>query len=244
MPNLLFQVITVVFDLCVIIFVVFYVLNLRKKEKELESRENRVSSDFKQLLTNSQVQERQIIQTAMDESNRMMQIATHQANQILSGTQFLSQTTKATLDAALQRMIVDVQNAGSNTKISLDTALQKIAVDVHKEAFAAGKDVTDSYQATLKKLADNSLSGFQNVTNELEVDLQRQIKEFRTHLLANLEKEIEDYKAAKIRRIDQVSVGIAQKVAQEVLNKSLTPEDHQNLVFRSLEKAKKEGVFD
>lgn len=232
------------FDLCVIVFVVFYVLSFRKREKELDKRESKISSDYKQVVGGSQAQERQIIQTAMNESAQMMQVATHQANQILSGAQYLSQTTKATLDTALQRMVVDVQNAGSNSKISLDQALQKIIVNVHKEAFDTGQTVTNSYHSTLKQMVNISLQDFQNVTSNLELELQKQIKEFRTTLLTNLEKEIDEYKAAKVKRIDAVSVGIVQKVAQEVLNKSLTIDDHENLVIRSLDRAKKEGVFD
>lgn len=244
MPALLFQVITVVFDLCVIVFVVFYVVSLRKREKELDRRESKVNTDYKQIVGTGQAQENQILQTAMNESSQIMQIATHQANQILSGAQYLSQTTKATLDSALQRMVVDVQNAGSNSKISLDQALQKIIVNVHKEAFDTGQNVTDSYHSSLKQMVTISLTDFQNVTSNLELELQKQIKDFRNTLLANLEKEVEEYKLQKIKRIDQVSVGIVQKVAQEVMNKSLTTEDHEALVIRSLDKAKKEGVFD
>jgi hypothetical protein len=173
-----------------------------------------------------------------------MTVATHQANQILAGAQYLSQTTKATLDASLQQMVVTVQGVGANSKISLETALQKIITDVHKEAFDTGLTVTESYKASLKQVTDNSLSGFQNVTQELELDLQMQIKNFRQEVLANIEKEVEAYKTAKIRRIDQASVVLVERVAQQVLNKSLTIEDHENLVLKSLDKAKKEGVFD
>lgn len=244
MPTLLYQVVTLVFNLIIIVFVVFYLLSLRNKEKEIDKKSHKIEGDYNNVVGQVVTQQHQIVQGAVDQSNQIMQIATHQANQILAGTQYLSQTTKATLDASLQRMVVDVQNAGSNSKITLDQALQKIVVDVHREAFDTGKEVNSSYQESLKHLTTNSLTGFQNVTNELELELQKQIKDFRQTLLVNLEKEVETYMVAKIRRIDQASVGLVQKVAQEVLNKSLTLEDHENLVIKSLEKAKKEGVFD
>lgn len=244
MPTLLFQVITLVFDLSIIIFVVFYILNLRNKEKDIDKRENKISTDYQHVIGTGMQQEKQILENAVNQSSQMMQVATHQANQILAGAQYISQTTKATLDAAINRVVVDVQNASSNSKITLDQALQKIVVDVHREAFDAGKDISSSYQTSLKHMVSISLTGFQNITNDLELQMQKEIKNFREGLLTNLEKEIEQYKTSKIQRIDKVSVGIAQKVAQEVLNKSLTLEDHENLVVRSLERAKKEGVFD
>lgn len=244
MPTLLFQVITIVFNLVIVVFVVFYILNLRSKEKDLTHRENKLETDFRAVVGSGMEREKQILENAVNQSSQIMSIATHQANQILAGTQYLSQTSKASLETALQRMVVDVENAGSNSKITLDQALQKIITDVHREAFDTGKDVSASYQSSLKQLTTNSLSGFANVTNELELELQKQIKDFRQSLLTNMEKEVEEYKSAKVRRIDQASVVLVQRIAQEVLNKSLTVEDHENLVVRSLEKAKKEGIFD
>lgn len=244
MPTLLYQVMTLVFDLSVVVFVVVYIIGVRKKEKEVFKKEGRIDSDYQQLIENSRAQEKQILDNAMNQSNQMMQITTHQANQILAGTQFISQSAKTSLDNALQKMVVEVQGTGSTSKIALEQALQKIINDVHKEAFDSGRDFSTSYQSSLKQITTISLTGFQNVTNELELSLQQQIKEFRTSLLANLEKEIDSYKQSKIHRIDQASNVIVQRVAQEVLNKSLSLEDHQNLVIQSLEKAKKEGVFD
>ena len=244
MPSLLFQVITIVFNLVIVVFVVFYILNLRNKEKDLTRRESKLDNDYRAVVGSGMEREKQILENAVNQSSQIMSIATHQANQILAGTQYLSQTSKASLETALQRMVVDVQNASSNSKITLDQALQKIITDVHREAFDTGKDVSQSYQASLKQLTANSVAGFQNVTNELELELQKQIKDFRQSILTNMEKEVEEYKAAKVRRIDQASVVLVQRIAQEVLNKSLTITDHENLVLRSLEKAKKEGVFD
>lgn len=244
MPTLLFQVISVVFDLIIVVFVVFYLISIRSKEKEIDKREDKVDSDYREVVDNGMAREKQILDNAVNQSNQIMQIATHQANQILAGTQYISQTTKATLDTAMQRMVVDVSTVSSNSKMTLDQALQKIVIDVHSEAFNAGNAFTASYQASLKQITTLSLSGFQNVTSELELLLQQQIRDFRQNLLVNLEKEIETYKTAKMHRIEQASNGIVQKVAQEILNKSLSLEDHQNLVIKSLERAKKDGLFD
>lgn len=244
MPNLLFQVITVVFDLVIVVFVAFYLMGVRNKEKNIDKREGKLESDYSEIVGNGMARERQILDNAVNQSNQIMQIATHQANQVLAGAQYISQTSKASLDNALQRMVVDVENVSSSSKMALDQALQKIVVDVHKEAYTSGNAFTASYQASLKQITTLSLSGFQNVTSELELALQQQIRDFRQQLLANLEKEIETYKTAKMHRIEQASNNIVQKTAQEILNKSLSLEDHQNLVIKSLERAKKDGLFD
>lgn len=244
MPTLLFQVITVVFNLIILVFVVFYILDLRNKKRDIEKREGKIDGDYKQVLDSGLARERQLLENAANQSNQIMQVATHQANQIIAGTQYISQASKATLDAALQRMVVDAQNTGANSKIALDQALQKIIVDVHKEAFDSGQQVANSYNSSLKQISSNSITSFQTITSSLELELQQQIKDFRTHLLANMEKEVEEYKAMRLQRIEQASTTLIQRVAQETMNKTLSLDDHQNLLVQSLEKAKKEGIFD
>jgi hypothetical protein len=244
MPTLLFQVVTLVFDLVIIVFAGVYLLGVRRKEKEIDKREGKLDNDYRQVVGQGMQREQQILENAINQSSQMMQVATHQANQIIAGTQYISQGAKATLDTALQKMVSEVQTTGSTSKIALEQALQKMVVDAHREAFDTGKDFNSSYTSSLKQLTTVSLNGFQNVTNELELELQKQIKEFRSVLLTNMEKEIDEYKLQKIRRIEQASNVLVQKVAEEILNKSLSLEDHQNLVIQSLEKAKKEGIFD
>lgn len=244
MPNLLFQAITIVFNLVIAIFVIYYLTSLRAKENEVSKKQKQIEENYKSALTTGQTQEHQILENAMNQSSQIMQVATHQANQIIAGTQYITQASKTSLEQALQRMIIDVQNTGSNSKMTLEQALQKIVVDVHREAFDTGREFATNYSASLKQIANLSLAGFQTVASELELDLQKQIKDFRQTLLTNLEKELEVYKQSRMRKVDQASVTIVQKFAQEMLNKSLSLDDHEKLLIDSLEKAKQEGLFD
>lgn len=244
MPNLLYQAITLVFNALVAIFVVYYLFSLRSKEKDIDRREKKMGDDYRNVVDNGLTQERQILDNAVSQSNQMMQVATHQANQIISGSQYIAQNSKASIDNALQKLVVDVENVSQNSKIALDQALQKIVVDVHREAFDTGKEFSGNFDSALKHIAQTSLAGFQNVASELELDLQKQIREFRQTLLANIEKEVEVYKQNRIRRIDQASTVIVQKVAQDMLNKSLSLDDHEKILIDALEKAKHDGIFD
>jgi hypothetical protein len=244
MPTLLFQVVTIVFNLIILVLVAYYILDLRSRKKFIEERERKLGTDHKQIVESGLSQERQMIEQAVSQSNQIMQVATHQANQILAGTQYISQSSKASLDVALQRLVVDAQNSGSSAKIALDQALQKIIVDVHREAFNSGQQFSNSYNSSLKQISTVSLNSFQTLTGSLELELQQQIRDFRAKMLDNLEKEVEDYKKHKIQRIEQASTTLVQRVAQETLNKTLSVEDQHALLIQSLERAKREGVFD
>ncbi len=74
--------------------------------------------------------------------------------------------------------------------------------------------------------------------------MRQQSKAIQESMLPALQKELEAYKAMRLKETEQTVQRIVQKASQEILNKSLSLDDHQNLVIQSLEKAKKEGVFE
>jgi hypothetical protein len=55
--------------------------------------------------------------------------------------------------------------------------------------------------------------------------------------------DIETYKKNQMEGIDETVAGIVEKVAPDVIGKSISMEDHIELVWKSLERAKKEGLF-
>ena len=58
-----------------------------------------------------------------------------------------------------------------------------------------------------------------------------------------VKKEIQNYKEIELKKIDQEIYGLLEKVSKLVLGKALTLSEHEDLIEKSLEKAKKEGVF-
>jgi len=163
-----------------------------------------------------------IVDEALAKERKILEDAAAEAEQILTGAKNISKTTKDDVNAALQTMVVDIQ----------------------KEALATAQNFTSSYQLSLKQLATQSTADFQNIVKGLEEDLQKQIKDFHETLLPRLEKELEEYKQSRLAQTEKIITQIVQKASQEILNKSLSLEDHKTLVFESLEKAKKEGLFN
>lgn len=163
-----------------------------------------------------------IVDDALTKERKILEDATVEAEKIIADTSYISKATKETVDQALQKMVLDIQ----------------------KEALATAQSFTQSYQASLNQIATSSLHDFQNVAKELEGDLQKQVKEFHETLLPNLQKELEGYKQSRLEQTDQTINKIIQKVSEEVLNISLPISEHQTLLIQSLEKAKKEGIFE
>src|SRR6266513_2338897 len=113
MPLLPFEVLSLVANLVMFVFVGFYLFSLRAREKSLEKRESQIDTEYHQVVDNALAKERKI-----------MEEASFEANQIITGAQYVNRTSKETVDQALQKMIVDI----------------------HTEAFNAAKDFMASYQ--------------------------------------------------------------------------------------------------
>lgn len=242
--NVLFQIYSVLANLLTILFVGYYFLHLRVKEKEIDKVENNINTNYHEVVEDALSRHRKILEDATTESAQIMAAATKQADQIITGTQYISQTSKTTIDQAMQKLLIDVQSISTGSKLSLDQALQKLTVDLQKEAFDTARDFVNKYSASLSQGSAATITDFQNITKEMGLDLQKQMKQFRESLLPAMQKELDEYKLAQLKEAQELIRKIIQRASEEILKKSLSLDDHENLMIESLEKAKMEGVFD
>jgi hypothetical protein len=211
MLSLPLQIIQIVVDLTIFVFICYYFFHLRAKEAELTKKEGKIDTDY-----------HQIVDTALAKERKILEDATSEADQIIQGARTVSQSVKDEVSRALQLMVVDIQ----------------------KEAMDTAKNFTSNYQLSLKQLSTQSTNDFQEIVKGLKADLQAQISQFHQTLLPALEKELADYKGARLAQTESMVTAIIKKAAPEILNRSLSLEDHRSLVIESLEKAKKAGAFD
>jgi hypothetical protein len=164
----------------------------------------------------------QIVDEALSKERKIIEDASSEASKILSNTHQLNQSA------------VNVINQ----------ALQKMAEDIQKNASTTSQDYFVHYQNALKHIAQQTINELQSDTKTLQTDLQNQLKDFRNSFLPSIQKEVEEYKQTRFKEIDNSVRGIVERVTKDVLNKSIPTEDHEKLVLDSLEKARKEGIFD
>jgi vacuolar-type H+-ATPase subunit H len=218
MPTLPFQIVNLAADLLVFFLAGYYLLKFSKREKELEDREKLLREKEGKI----DIDYHQIVDNALTKEKKIIEDATAQAGTIIAKTEFVTQDSKEMVNRALRQMSFDIQ----------------------KESNDIGRKFVGDYEIFLNNLSTTSLGEFKNTAKEFGTDLEKQIKEFREALLPNIEKEIENYKLERFKAVDKAVNVIIQKVSEKALNKSIPPEDHNNLIIESLEKAKKEGVFD
>lgn len=218
MPALYLPVIIATFNLMVLSVLGFYMWTLQKERKELEKHKKELSEKERELESGY----RQIIENALAKERKIIEEATAQARSILSNTQSLSSASKDDLDKALQKMIYDVQNY----------------------AATSSNNLLNDYKNYLDKIAEKTLMDFQSNTKRFEDDMQKKMQDFRDTLLPGIQKELDEYKNKRFQEADKVVNEIIKRVTQKVINKSLSPEDHKQLIIDSLEKCRKEGIFD
>src|SRR5438105_4723864 len=105
MLNLdLIQTINIISNLILLILLVFYFFYLRIKEKALNSKENKIDADYHNVVDNALSRERRIIEDT-----------TKEANQIIAEAQYISDSTRKTLDQALAKMVYTLEQGTVHT---------------------------------------------------------------------------------------------------------------------------------
>jgi len=158
----------------------------------------------------------------------------------------LAKERKILEDAASQagEIISQAKSINTSSQEQINHALEKIIADSHTQALSLSQQSMNQYAAYLKQIANSSLANFSTLSKELEDTMKQNTKTIQESMLPSLQKELEAYRQMRLKETDQIVQRIVQKASQEILNRSISLEDHQNLVIQSLEKAKKEGVFD
>lgn len=153
--------------------------------------------------------------------------------------------------------------------LSTDAASERFKEDLArvssvqiKEFEKATIDFTNTYSQILQDLKTKNIEVFQNVSKDIETNAMEEIKNFKESMqkLTTLsqkevrekidsdyeiaKKEIESYKKAELQKIDSGIYELLEKIAKIVLGKALSLSEHEDLIEKSLEKAKKEGVFE
>jgi Skp family chaperone for outer membrane proteins len=217
MPAYL-PIIVATINLMVLSVLGFYIWTLGKEREELKKHEKELLEKEKKLESGYQ----QIIDNALAKERAILDEASKKANAIVTNTQYASNISKDSLDQALQKMINDIQNQAANSSNSS----------------------LINYKNFLHEITEKTLVDFQNNTKKFEEDMQKQMQEFRDTLLPTIQKELEEYKKERFGQADKKINEIIQKVAEKVFNQSISLEDHQKLIIESLEKCRKEGIYD
>jgi hypothetical protein len=168
------------------------------------------------------------------------------------------------IDDANSKAADIINKANLSTDIASDNfnqEVKRIASLQIKEFEKATSDFLKLYTQVLQDLKSKNIEVFQNVSKDIEVNTTEEIKNFTRSMeeltvaseklvkkkidtdYLSVKREIESYKAEELKKIDQEIYKLLEKVSKLVLGKALSLSEHEDLIEKSLERAKKEGVF-
>jgi flagellar biosynthesis/type III secretory pathway protein FliH len=110
----------------------------------------------------------------------------------------------------------------------------------------SAKRLEDEVQKFIRELTDLSDEKSREIAAYVQKAEQEQVKEsqfFVANMLSKAEKEVEEYKKNKISKVDEQIREIVISAAREVIGRAISLSEHEDLVNKALEKAKKDQIF-
>lgn len=135
-----------------------------------------------------------------------------------------------------------------------------------KEKFSKEiEKVTESwaleYRQVLQEAQNQIVTTAQNISKDIRGESLKEIEIFRTALQVELAKsqektrimmenahnaiegEVQKYKELRLKQVDETIFELVKEVLKKVLGKEISPEEHEKLVMKFLEEAKRQDVF-
>ncbi len=132
---------------------------------------------------------------------------------------------------------------------------------LNKEIEKAESVYLKTYNEAIKASGDKAEKMIQNIPQDIKLVLVSVIDNFRVTLSKEIEKaqqdanksikeayekaaeEVNKYKEDRMKQVDSSILSIVKDVTEKVLSKSVSTEEHEKLVQKALEEAKRQKVF-
>lgn len=209
---------------------VYLIRIIEKIEKKFDPHEKEVAAE---------VRSQELLSSASKQANDMMVSAE------LKSIEFLSQQKVAGQDviAELKKHIVQMEQSlqgqfDATTKESVDAYSQFID-HVSKTITQYITDADKRLEERGQEMLDKTQKSLETLTASVQELVKKQVEEE----MASVKKEIEDYKAKRIRVIDERIIDILEEVLRLTLDKKLSMVDQSDLIYKALEEAKKDNAF-
>lgn len=129
----------------------------------------------------------------------------------------------------------------------LSKQIEEIATKRIKELVGdSGEKIESEVRKFSEELARLAHARSSELAAYIEKAQQEQVKEsqfFVANMLSKLEKEAEDYRQNKLKKVDEQIREIVLSAAREVIGRAISLSEHEDLVTKALDRAKKDQIF-
>lgn len=207
-----------------VIFLASY-LQTVKKVKSLEKEKENIHEEVIKILNKTHEKAFDIIAQAHKK-----------AAEIIANTKTFSKDTenlvKDELDTLSQHGLEEFQHSSGD--------LQKLYQQELEEAKKDSVNILGNISKDVANIAKDEVSDFKEVLQKETVESQKIVEEKIEEAYKNAEKSVEEYKTKQIEHIQEKLLDVVKDATEEIIGKSLSLDDHNDLVIQALEKAKQE----
>ncbi len=163
--------------------------------------------------------------------------------------------------AKSQRILEDATDKANKILSSSEVFKVKNLDSIQKQIEKLHFDNLKVYQDSVSKIQDVSLRMLQNVPEYIKTLITKEILIVKDDLFAEIKKanesakdlvaqayrkvdeEVAEYKKYRMEALENTIVSIVQQISRRVLNREINLVEHEKLVMKALEEAKRQNIF-
>ena len=204
---------------------VFLLIKLSKSEKDKVVLQSKIRDSASEVLQQSHDKSLKIIQEAVDK-----------AEAIIKDAQIFSDATK-------DHFIADLQSAKQAQEKILSSRNEEISRIYDQFVADVRNDTNNRFRVVARDMENHALAGIGEFRESLESErifLHKQLEGKVEEEYRHVKKDIEDYKAEQMKKIEKRVFDILHELLRDILGRSLSLKEHEDLVQKALVQMKTE----
>jgi F0F1-type ATP synthase membrane subunit b/b' len=169
-----------------------------------------------------------ILEEAQKKSEGMIEAARAKAQEIVNNAQIFSNTQAGIIQK-------EVQNANQLNTERYQQSLQSVQNESIRMLSSVPKDVSAALTSQLVNIRATIQSEIEKASSAAKAQVDNAYKK--------AEMEVESYKLQRLKQIDDSIISILEEVSRKVLAKQISHDEHEKLVMKALDEAKRQHVF-
>jgi F0F1-type ATP synthase membrane subunit b/b' len=246
-PTGLLLIVVLIFLLLVLFGLSIVVFQLKTKVRGL------TYPVYDQVIKEAQKKADQLLKDVQEQARAIRTKAEMEAGQVLVDRkkeatllkeEYIKQLEGVTMEGkeALGRQIADAGRMSGEIVGALKQHVESTTTSLDGEIELMKKSFADGRANIQKEFAELSSSAKADHKALLE-EHKKNITETLSNEIASVRQAISEYKKERFAIVDQQVVGLIEDTTRIALNRSLSLQEHTDIIQASLEEAKKQGIF-
>ncbi len=154
----------------------------------------------------------------------------------------------ANIDAG--KILEDANIVSQGMSDNLSSRISGVAKEQSDFISESSDNLLKVYRKAMLEASKGNLDSINKLSEDFKDELSDEVSQFRKSMETaaleshkTIEKELEEYKAMRIKDIDRAVYKAIQDASFKIIGKALSLEDQEEFIVRSLEEAKLKGVL-